>query len=65
MDLIDDVVTMTKYLRSKLPQRMKTTGRPDQIIRTFSANLTANTRTQILQDLKDEATEITVCNECA
>lgn len=44
---------------------MKTTGRPDQIICTFSANLSASTKPQIMQDLKDENTQVTVCTECA
>ena len=48
MDLIDDVVVIAKYLHPKLCQQMKTMERLDQIIGIFSANLSANTKTQII-----------------
>lgn len=51
VDSIDEAVAMTKFLRSRLPERIKNAGRADQIIRTFSANLTAYTRTKFMKDL--------------
>ena len=65
VDSIDKAVQMTKYLRSRLSERIRTTSRPDEIIRTFSANLTAASRTRFLQDLRSGETRVWVCTECA
>lgn len=65
VDSIDEATEMVKYLRSKLFKRIKTLRRPLEIIRTFSANLTAESRARFLQDLCSGETRVWVCTECA
>ena len=65
VDSIDEAVAMTMFLCSRLSKRIKNTRRPDQIIRTFSANLTSSPITQIMRDLRTGETQISVCTECA
>lgn len=65
VDKIDDAIEKAKYLQSGLPERIRSTPRADNIIRIFSANLRATTRTGFLGDLRLGETRIWICTECA
>lgn len=65
VDKIDDAVEMAKYLRSRLPKRIRNEGDLEDIIRTFSANLTTTSRSRFLANLQSGDTRICIYTECA
>lgn len=65
VDKIDDAMKLEKFLRSKLPDRVQNGSKVFEVIRTFSSNLSASSRTKIMQDLRSGNTQICICTECA
>lgn len=59
VDSIDEAEKMAKHLRSRLPERVRNNKKQAEvIIRTFSSNLSPETRTRFLADLRLSDTRI-------
>lgn len=65
VDLIDDTINIAKYLRSRLPERIRNDKKAEDIIRTFLASLSTTSRTRFLADLRSGDTRIWICTKCA
>ncbi len=64
VDKMNEAIKMAKHLRSRLPEYIQNERDPEDIIRTFSANLTTTSRSKFLADLRSGNTRIWICMEC-
>lgn len=64
VDKIDNDILMAKYLRLRLPERMRREKRSNYIIYTFMVNLTTISRIQFLAELRSGETQIWIYTEC-
>lgn len=62
---IDDAMELRKYLRSRLPERIQNGNKASKVIRSFTSNLSASTRTKCMRDFRAGNTHICICTECA
>ncbi|WP_375449210.1 C-terminal helicase domain-containing protein [uncultured Nostoc sp.] len=62
---IEDAIRLERYLRSRLPDRVRNGKQAFVIIQLITSNLDANTKTRVMEDLRYGNTRICVCTECA
>ena len=65
VDKIKNAIELEKYLRSRLPNCVRNGNQVFVVIRSFTSNLDANTRTRVMEDLRHGNDQIYICTECA